>query len=208
MLRLFYSPGSCARASHIALEEAGADFEPVLLDLKSGAQKTPEYLAINPKARVPALQTDRGILTENPAILTYIARAYPEKALAPLDDVFAFAEMQAFNAYLSSTVHVAMAMQYRASRFTDVLTIQKDLAANARNVSVDKFHLIEARLSDGRPFVMGDTYTVADSYLVVFSGWLKTRDYAADSEFPHVADHRIRVLDRPTSRKVIALEGL
>ena len=208
MLRLFYSPGSCARASHIALEEAGADFEAVLVDLKTGAHKTPEYMAINPKARVPALQTDRGILTENPAILAYVAQTYPAAKLAPLDDPFAFAEMQAFNAYLSSTVHVAMAMQFRASRYSDDPAVQKDLADNARRVSVDKFMLIEERLADGRPFVMGDSYTVADSYLVVFSGWLKKRGYAEDSDLPHVSDHRIRVLDRPASRKVVALEGV
>ena len=207
MMRLFYSPGSCARASHIALEEAGAEFEPVLVDLKTGANKTPEYMAINPKGRVPALQTDRGILTENPAILAFVAQTYPEKKLAPLDDTFAFAEMQAFNAYLASTVHVAMAMQFRASRYTDDAAAQKAIADNARNVSVDKFLLIEERLSDGRPFVMGDRYTVADAYLVVFSGWLKKRGYAEDSDFPKVSDHRLRVLDRPASRKVVALEG-
>ena len=77
MLKLFYSPGSCALASHIALEESGAAYETRRIDFGSAEQTTPEYLAINPKGRVPALVTERGILTESPAILLYIAQSFP-----------------------------------------------------------------------------------------------------------------------------------
>lgn len=84
MLKLYYAPGSCSFASFIALEEAGADFEAIRLDFKSNDQQDPAYLKVNPKGRVPALATDQGILTETPAILTYIAHAFPEKKLAPL----------------------------------------------------------------------------------------------------------------------------
>ena len=86
MLKLFYSPNSCALASHIALQEAGADYETVRLDFRANEQRKPEYLAINPKGRVPALATDRGILTETPAILAFIAQSFPQARLAPLDD--------------------------------------------------------------------------------------------------------------------------
>jgi glutathione S-transferase len=92
MLKLFSATGSCSLASHIALEEAGADYELVKISLKNGDQRRPDYLALNPKGRVPALVTDRGILTENVAILAYVARTYPEAGLAPLDDEFAFAD--------------------------------------------------------------------------------------------------------------------
>ena len=74
MLKLFYAPGSCALASHIAFEEAGANYEAVRVDLLAKDQRKPEYLAINPKGRVPALVTDKGVLTENPAILAFIGR--------------------------------------------------------------------------------------------------------------------------------------
>src|SRR6187399_2423184 len=99
MMKFFFGPHSCALASHIALEEAGADYEAVRLDLKAGDQRKPEYLKVNPKGRVPALVTDRGVLTENPAILAYVAQAYPDARLAPLDDPWAFGQAQAFNSY-------------------------------------------------------------------------------------------------------------
>ncbi|MDB5526208.1 MAG: glutathione S-transferase [Rhizobium sp.] len=119
MLKLFYSPGSCALASRIALEDAGADYEVVRVDFAKGEQRSPEYLKINPKGRVPALVTGKGILTETPAILTYIAQSFPDAGLAPLDDAYALAEMQAFNSYLSSTVHVNHAHGRRGARWAD-----------------------------------------------------------------------------------------
>ena len=73
MLKLYYSPNACSLASHIALAEAGAEFEAVRLDFKSGEQRSERYLAINPKGRVPALETPQGVLTENPVILGWIS---------------------------------------------------------------------------------------------------------------------------------------
>ena len=119
MLKLFYAPGSCALASHIALEEAGASYETVRVDFGANEQRKPEYLAVNPKGRVPALATDRGILTETPAILAYVAQSFPKARLAPLDDAFAFGRIQAFNSYLCSTVHVAHAHRFRGYRWVD-----------------------------------------------------------------------------------------
>src|SRR5215468_6366163 len=116
MLKLYYAPGTCAVASHIALEEAGADYTAERLDFKSNQQNSPDYLAINPKGRVPALATERGILTESPAILAFIAQSFPQARLASLDDPFAFGRVQAFNSYLCATVHVAHAHRIRGYR--------------------------------------------------------------------------------------------
>ena len=107
MIKLFYAANTCSLASHIALEEAAAPYTTVRLSFADNQQRGPEYLAINPKGRVPAMVTDRGILTETPAMLAYIAQSFPEARLAPLDDPFAFAEVQAFNSYLCSTVHMS-----------------------------------------------------------------------------------------------------
>ena len=106
MIKLFYAPHTCALASHIALEEAGAAYTTVRVDFASNGQRQPEYLAVNPKGRVPALVTDSGTLTETPAILAFIAQSFPKAGLAPFDDPFAFAQVQAFNSYLCSTAHV------------------------------------------------------------------------------------------------------
>src|ERR1700761_3066230 len=99
MYKLYYAPGTCALASHIALEEAGADYTANRLDFKANQQQSPDYLKINYKGRVPALVTDRGVITETPAILGYIAQTFPKAKLAPVDDPFAFGQVQAFNNY-------------------------------------------------------------------------------------------------------------
>ena len=78
MLTLYYATNTCALASHIALEEAGADYETHWIDFGAAEQTKPDYLKINPKARVPALATERGVLTENPAILAYIAQTHAD----------------------------------------------------------------------------------------------------------------------------------
>ena len=118
MLTLYVTPNTCALATHIALEEAGADYRCVRVDFRANEQRSADYLALNPKARVPALVTDDGILTETPALLAYVAQMFPASGLAPTG-AFAFAEAQAFNSYLCSTVHVAHAHRMRGSRWVD-----------------------------------------------------------------------------------------
>ena len=118
MLEFFYAPHTCALASHIALEQTGADYEAVRLDFKASQQRTPESLAVNPKGRVPALVTDRGVLTETPAILCCLAQSSPAAKQAPTDP-FDLARAQAFNTYLCSTVHVAHAHRLRGTRWAD-----------------------------------------------------------------------------------------
>jgi glutathione S-transferase len=113
MMIFYYAPHTCSLASHIALEQAGADYELRRIDFARNEQRSAEFLRVNPKARVPALVTPRGILTETPAILAFIAQSFPAARLAPLDDPFAFAEVQAFNSYLCSTVHIAHAHRMR-----------------------------------------------------------------------------------------------
>ena len=116
---LYYAPLSCAVASHIALETADAKYEARRLDFRTNEQRSPAYLAVNPKGRVPALVTNRGVVTETPAILVYIAQTHPHANLAPLNDPYQFAQLQAFNSYLCATVHVAHAHRIRGTRWAD-----------------------------------------------------------------------------------------
>ncbi|HEY1935963.1 MAG TPA: glutathione S-transferase N-terminal domain-containing protein [Acetobacteraceae bacterium] len=94
MITLYYATNTCALASHIALEEAGADYSIKRVSFSQNEQRSAEYLAINPKGRVPAIVTQHGILTETPALLAFIAQSYPQSGLAPLYDPFAFARVQ------------------------------------------------------------------------------------------------------------------
>ena len=206
MLKLYYALGACSLAPHIVLEEAGADYELVRLDLSAGEQRKPEYLRINPKGRVPALLTDRGALTENPAILGYVAEAFPAAKLAPLDDSFAFGDMQAFNMFLAATVHVAFSHLSRPERYAEGEVATAAMKARAPKALKEYFSLVEAKLADGRTWVHGENYTVSDPYLFLFSGWLK-RDGLADPEiFPRTLAHWERVAARPAVRKVLADE--
>ena len=205
MLKLFYALGSCSLASHIALEEAGADYELVAMSTKAGDQRTPQYLAINPKGRVPALVTDRGVLTETPAILAYVAQTYPAARLAPLDDPFAFAEAQAFNSYLCSTVHVAHAHKHRGYRWADDPAALAEMTRKVPETEAACFQLIEDELFRG-PWVMGEAYSVCDGYLFTLAGWLEG-DGVDLRRFPRVHEHSERMRERAAVRKVLAEEA-
>ncbi|MFD1327520.1 glutathione S-transferase family protein [Mycoplana ramosa] len=204
MLTLHYAPRTCALASLIALEESGLGFEVKKVDLAGGAQRSPEYLAINPKGRVPVLVADRGTLTETPAILAYIAQVTPRGRLAPLDDAFAFARMQGFNSYLCSTVHVAHAHGRRGSRWSDDAAAIETMKAKVPENMAECFRLIEETMFTG-PWVMGSAYSVADAYLFTIGGWLKG-DGVDPARFPRVAEHRARMLQRPAVQRALARE--
>jgi glutathione S-transferase len=174
-MKLYYSPGSCALAPHIALAEAGADFEAIRVDFSSNEQQSEQYLATNPKGRVPALVTEQGILTETPAILAFIAQQYPDAALAPLDDSFAFASVQSFNSYLCSTVHVAHAHGGRGYRWADSPDSLADMKGKVPQNMAACFELIENEYFTG-PWVMGEQFTICDPYLYTITRWLAVDD--------------------------------
>jgi glutathione S-transferase len=201
MIKLYYAPGSCSLASHIALEEAGADYTVERVNTAANQQHSPEYKAINPKGRVPAMVTDRGILTETPAILAYIAHSHPKAALAPADP-FAFAQMQAFNSYLCSTVHVAHAHKGRGTRWADDPAAIAEMKRKVPESVGATFDLIEKAMSG--PWAMGDSFTVSDPYLFTMSGWMEG-DGLDLSRYPKVMDHRRRMSERPAVRKVMAV---
>ena len=137
-------------------------------------------------------------------ILAFIAQSFPKAHLAPIDDPFAFARLQAFNSYLCSTVHVAHAHRVRGYRWVDddaaVAAMKRKVAQNMGEC----FALIEARMFEG-PYVMGATYTIADAYLFTLAQWLEG-DGVDLARLPKIADHRQRVTDRPAVQKVLAAE--
>jgi glutathione S-transferase len=204
MLTFYYSPGSCALASHIALEEAGAPFTLRRIDFSRAEQKSPAYLAINPKARVPAIVTPRGVLTETPAMLAFIAQSFPDARLAPLDDPFAFAQLQAFNVYLCSTVHVAHAHRMRGYRWADDPAAHLAMQKKVPQSVGECYALIEQKMLKG-PWVMGEQYTIADPYLYTLAQWMEA-DGVDAATIPRVADHRARMKERPAVKKAIAEE--
>jgi glutathione S-transferase len=210
VLTLYFAPHTCALATHIVLEEVGADYLAKRIDFATNQQRSPEYLKINPKGRVPALVTDRGILTETPAMLVYVAQSFPHphlgSALTPIDDPFLFAEIQSFNSWLCSHLHVAHAHRMRGYRWVDADDTHS-IAAMQRKVpqSVgDSFALVEREMLKG-PWVMGERYTICDPYLFTLAQWLEA-DGVDPKTIPRVIDHRRRMSERATVKKSIAQE--
>ena len=204
MLTLFYAHNTCSLASHIALEDSGAAFEAKRLNFAENEQRKPEYLKINPKSRVPALVTDQGILTETPAILAYIAQSFPKANLAPVNDPFRLGQIQAFNSYLSSTVHVAHAHRVRGYRWIDDGPAMETMKKKVPQKVGECFELIEREYFKG-PWVTGADYTIADPYLFTIARWLEA-DGVDPKRFPKVLDHRNRMAERPAVKKVLARE--
>jgi len=205
MFKLYYAPQTCALASHIALEDAGADYRAERIDFKANQQNSPDYLAVNPKGRVPALVTDRGVLTETPAILAFVAQSFPAARLAPLDDPFAFAEAQAFNSYLCSTLHVAHAHRMRGHRWATEESSFADMRRKVPESVGACFALIERSMFRG-PWVMGEAYTICDPYLFTVTQWMEV-DGLNPADFPKIKDHHERMLARPQVRKVLDEES-
>jgi glutathione S-transferase len=205
MMKFYYSPGSCALASHVALLDAGAPHEAIRVSFQTEEQRKPDYLKINPKARVPSLVTDKGILTETPAILAYIAQTHPDKKLAPLNDAFAFAQVQAFNSYLCATVHVAHAHGRRGTRWVDDESAIAAMKRKVPQTMAECFALIEKTMIRG-PWVMGDSYTICDPYLYTMSSWLKG-DEVDVAKFPKVSAHFAAMNERPSVREALRVQA-
>jgi glutathione S-transferase len=187
------------------LAEAGADYTVERIDFKTNQQNSPDYLAINPKGRVPALATERGILTETPAILAFIAQSFPKAGLAPVDDALAFAQVQSFNSYLCSTVHVAHAHRVRGSRWASEETSFADMKRKVPETMGACFALIESKMLKG-PWVMGEQYTICDPYLYTIAGWL-AGDGVEIAKFPKLADHYRGMAERAAVKKALAEQG-
>lgn len=204
MYTLFFSPGACSLASHIALIEAGLPFELKRLKFAENEQRSPDFLKVNPKGRVPALVTDQGTLSESPAILTFIAQMAPEKKLVPADP-FGLARVQAFNSFIASTVHVNHAHGRRASRWADEPGSIEDMKRKVPATMRDCFQLIEADLQDGS-WVMGGEFSIADIYLFVMETWL-AGDGVDINAFPKVKAHFERMSARASVQKALADEA-
>ncbi len=202
MLNLFVgTAGSCSLASHITLEEAGATYKAIRLDMASGEHRKEPYLSMNPKARVPTLATDRGVITELPAILLYIGQTHPQANLAPADP-FTLAQMQAFTAYLCSTVHPVHAHKSRGARWSDDPAVIEALKRKVPQNMTGCAAIIETEYLRG-PWVMGSQFTIADPYLYTIASWMPG-DGVDLTKFPKISAHQAAMGERPAVKKVLA----
>ncbi|MES2561558.1 MAG: glutathione S-transferase family protein [Pseudomonadota bacterium] len=203
MLTLYFSPGACSTASHIALEETGTSYTEKPTLLSKGEHKTEAYLKINPHGKVPALDVDGRVLTENTAILTYLARRFPEKRLLPsdpLDEARCISKM----AWFSNTVHPAYTHILRPERYAANEAAQTEVKATSKKTFWSHLQDIDALLQ-GKTWIMGSEYTLVDPYALVFYGWGVRGEFPVQTLAAYTA-WKDRMLARPAVRTVLESE--
>jgi glutathione S-transferase len=203
MLTLYYSPGACSLASHIGLEESGAEYEAKLTSTAKGEHRTPEYLALNPRGKVPTLKIGSDVLTENLAILAYVAKQFPKANLLP-NDVVAEARCLSLMAWLSNTVHPSFTRVFRPERFAADPAAHEGLKQSGREAFWSSLQEIDGLLA-GKQWLAGTQYTVCDPYALVFYGWGKRIDLPVH-ELPNYTAWKERMLARPAVRRVLERE--
>jgi len=203
MLTLYYSPGACSMAPHIALEEAGAPYTLQLVSIPKGEQQAAKYLNVNPRGKVPTLMTDEGVLTENVAILTYIARSSPHAKLLP-EEPISMARCLSHMAYLSNTVHPAFTHIVRPGRFATDEAAHENLKATGRENAWTLLQEIDGLLA-GKEWVLGSQYSAADPYTLVIYGWGKHNRIPVE-QLQNYTAFKDRMLQRPAVQKVLERE--
>ncbi len=200
-MKLYYSPGACSLSPHIALREAGLPFDLVKKELHSQTLADgSDFRTINPKGYVPALVLDSGeILTEGPAIVQYIADLAPAKQLAPPAGTMERVRLQEWLNYITSEIHKTFSPLFNKKA-------SEDWKAAARELLDRRIDFV-AKALEGRAWLMGDTFTVADCYLFTvlnWAGWVKI-DL---SRWPSVNGYLKRAAARPAVQAALKAEGL
>lgn len=208
MPKLYYSSGACSLAPHIVLEELGNPYQLELVSIAASKTRTPEYLAINPKGRVPVLVTDEGeVLTELPAICWYLAQQSSQPVLFPRDPLAAARLLEWCN-WLSGTVHAMTFGQiWRPQRFVTDEKLFPAVQAKGRADVLDHYAMIEKRMG-GRDWAAGHAYTYADAYLTVFFRWGNRIGLDMRTDYPDWSAHAERVSQRPAVIRALAQEGI
>lgn len=204
-LQLHYAPGACSRVSLIALEESGAPFDAQLVRFMKGDHRSPDYLRLNPKGKVPLLVTDGRPLTENVAILSYLAHEFPERKLLPFTgDPFGDAAILSVLAWCSSGLHPLVNRLRMPQMSCDLPESFARIRAMASAGLAQNFAVAEERLASRDWYF--DDYSLVDAYL--YWCWFRATGSGFDaSPFPRLVAHEARVLARPAVARALAREA-
>lgn len=205
MIRLYYSPGACSLVPHVALEEAGADFEAVRKTIAEKAHRQPDYLAVNPRGLIPAMEADGKVVTENIAVLAWIGHRWPGNGQLPTGDLPALARVFELLSWFAVTVHYGGFGPIFRARAAGIERPESELAADRERLR-GLFAEIDALLAPG-PWLLGDGYSLADPYPLTFRRWARRLELDVT---PHRrwAEHTRRLLERPAVKRALAREGL
>lgn len=205
-LKLYFAAGSSALPALVGLEEAGASFDAVRLVLANGDQRRPEFLAVNPRGRIPVLEVDGVRIAENIAVLSTLAHRFPEARLLPAGDAVAVGRAYEWLAWFASGVHVSFAQTGRPERYTRDEAAWPALKAGGRENMLAAYEEIEARLDAAGPWLLGDRFSLVDPYALVFHRWAERLDIDMGA-FPAYSAHAERVRARPSVQRALALEA-
>jgi glutathione S-transferase len=204
---LYFSPGACSLAPHIVLEEIGQPFHLSLVSTADGSTRSPEYLKLNPKGRVPVLVTGDSVLTEATAILLHLAMLHLDKKLLA-DTHDGLVRSFEWCNWLSGTVHaVAIRQVWRPESFTDVPTQHEGIVAKGKKNLADAFSHIEARLAK-TDWAVGENYSIVDPFLLVFFRWGNRIGFDMRNQYTSWTKHALRVLERPATVRALATENI
>lgn len=203
--KLYFSPGAVSMATHMALEEVGAPYVLEPISTRDGEQRSPRYLAVHPLGRLPALEIAPGvILTETPALLTYLAEQNPKRDLLPQDPLLR-ARAHEWMSLLASSVHVAFLSFFRSDRYTSNEAAKEALKVDGRQHFWRMMAHLESRLPEAG-FALGEKYTLCDAYLTVFFLWARRFEFPV-AELPRYQQVATQVLARPAIRRTLEQEG-
>jgi glutathione S-transferase len=200
-MKLYYAPGACSLASHIALHESGLPFEIDKLNVPTKTTATGEdFMLINPKGYVPTIKLDDGsILTEGAVILQYIADQKPEAGLAPKAGTMERCRLQEWLIYIATEIHKSFSPLFNKSASEEVIS-------NGHNLLSKRLAYVETRLAN-KPYLMGENFTVADAYLFVVLNWSNHVRFDLD-QFPKIKEYMGRIGARPAVLAAMKAEGL
>ena len=203
-MKLYYSPGACSLASHIALREAGADFDIEKVDLGKKLTETGEdFRAINPKGYVPAMKMDNGeVLTEGVAMLQYIADQAPKSGLAPGPTSFERYRLQEWLNYITTEIHKGIGQFFSDDLKASSYAPAAHAKADTRLDYIE--HQLKAQKSD---YLMGEAFTVADAYLFTTLRWAPKNGFDL-AKYPALKAYMSRVAARPAVKKALEAEGI
>ena len=200
-MKLYYLPGACSLSAHIALQEAGLAFTPMLASTKSHKlQDGTDFYSINPLGYVPVLELDDGTrLREGPAIVQYIADQVPDKQLAPANGTLARYQLQSWLNFIATEVHKGFSPLFNPAT-------PEEYKAIARERLQQRLQWVDNQLA-GKQYLMGDQFTVADGYLFTVTNWTKPTNLDI-AGLSHLVAYRERVAARPAVQAAMKAEGL
>lgn len=207
MYTLYYSPGACSLTVHALLHELGVPFTLAKVGIPAGEHRAPEYLALNPRGRVPVLVVDGEPVSESLAIIDLLLARHPERAPAPPAGTLARARMDEWLAFGASNFHAHLWAQYfRGARFTDDTTLHPLLKAEADRRLVGELMRIDAHLAE-HGFMAGDAFSVADLAFWTYGRWGRNLSTPVMA-FPHYKAFMERLATRPSLAAALATEGI